>query len=74
LVNNDSGASGSALILSRLAIYLRSLRPGLTASQIRDLILASSTKKFLNAEAAVKMVKEFGLKEDNSEFPKNAEQ
>jgi hypothetical protein len=74
LVNNNDGTSGAALILSRLAIYLRSQRPGLTASQIRNLILASATRKFLNAEAAVKMVTEFGLKEDNSELPKNAEQ
>ncbi len=68
VVSSSDGTSSSAIILAKFVSQLRALRPGLTAPQIRSLIIKTATRtedtqaKFpnggiLNPEAAINAVK-----------------
>ena len=65
-VESEIGTSNSALIFSKYVMMLRKLRPGLTAPEIRYLILKTCTKEIFlpdggifDFEAAKKAVLDF---------------
>lgn len=74
LLNNERYSS-AAVLFSNLAIYLRGLRPGLSAKKIREIIIATAdtvdknTGKpypiaLVNGDAAIKAVKNFSINVD----------